>query len=114
MNELLDAVRACWNHCHEAIVGFFVAMFGGVASYVRMAKNGAVERGISSFVGHVIVAGFAGLMVFALAKWGGMTNQWGLAFLIGMGGHGGGMVLEWLDQIRDSKLRRLAGDEREP
>ena len=108
--QIVGAISACWEHCKEQIVGFFLAMFGGVASWFRMRKNGLIEREFSSLVGHLVVAGFAGVMVYTLAKWAGMTNAHGLAFLVGMAGHGGGMVLESLDKIRDQKIKQLTED----
>lgn len=86
---------------------FALAMFGGVANYVRKMNGQAMKFSLFAMLGDLVVSAFAGLVAFFLCE-SAAVNPMAEAALVGMSGHMGSRSIFALEQMILSRRDRLS------
>lgn len=89
----------------KALLPFLVvAAMGGFVSFYQKVKAGEARPfNIVELIGELATSGFAGMLAYWLCQYAGI-NQWLMAAVVGMAGHGGSRALFVMEKWAERKL----------
>ncbi len=92
----------------KALLPFLlVAALGGAVNFFQKVKAGESRPfNFPELIGELVIAAFAGMLTYWLCQYAGL-NQWLMAALVGMAGHGGSRALFVLEKMAEDKLESI-------